>query len=57
MTVTIPIGYHMLAVGDFDGNPATPDQILVLSATISEVPAKCYELLTGCLAVCGVGHC
>ena len=56
-TVAIPPGYHMLAVGDFDGNPATPDQILVLSGTISEIPAKCFELQPACLAVCGVGHC
>ncbi|MEO6743166.1 MAG: Holliday junction DNA helicase RuvB C-terminal domain-containing protein, partial [Caldimonas sp.] len=33
---TIPVGpgFAILAVGDFDGNPATPDQILVLSKTI-----------------------
>ncbi|MCX5746728.1 MAG: hypothetical protein NT062_30000, partial [Proteobacteria bacterium] len=55
--VALPAGYTMLAVGDFDGNPSTPDQILVLSKTIAELPERCYELQPTCLAACGVGHC
>lgn len=58
---TIGAGSNVLAVGDFDGQPATPDQVLALTTAIDGDLGACYHVVAGspaaCLVACGDTAC
>jgi hypothetical protein len=56
---TLPSGRNLLAVGNFDGNAATPEQIFALSTTGAVV--GCYHVVPGapqsCIVTCDLSAC
>lgn len=61
ISLSLPLGTNILAVGDFDGSAATPDQILALTSSVSSRLGSCYQVLPGsptpCIAACGSTSC
>lgn len=58
---TMNISGNTLAVGNFDGNASSPDQILVLGAPTGGSLGVCYEVInqtsTACISRCGEMTC
>ncbi|MEO8699294.1 MAG: VCBS repeat-containing protein [Kofleriaceae bacterium] len=56
---SLPLAANLLAVGNFDGEASTPDQILVLSTT--GATATCHHVVAGapqaCVVPCDVAEC